>query len=295
MLYFYLPGAHNPCVHNNDFVNQKRKGMCYYIAQNVTKDVAIRLQQLEKETARYDFLDNDLQIGFDYGAVAVLKKVPNKTDFDIVPMEWGFIPHYLKTKADVLQMRNGYYDNNHNYRPPMITLNAVAEELLAPGKIYRDAALHRRCLVLCSGFYEWRHIHPLNKRTGQPVKKAITYPYFIHLRDRNYFFMAGIWQPWTDKETGEYLETFAIVTTKANSLMEQIHNTKKRMPVVLPDELAYEWLIDDLDEARILEIAATAYPAAQMAATPIARDFRQSPEPAKPFEYEDLPQLEAVC
>ena len=39
--------------------------------------------------------------------------------------------------------------------------------------------------------------------------------------------MAGIWQPWTDRETGEYVETFAIVPIKASKLMEQIHNTKK--------------------------------------------------------------------
>lgn len=38
--------------------------------------------------------------------------------------------------------------------------------------------------------------------------------------------MAGIWQPFTDKETGETMDTFAIVTTKANALMEQLHNHK---------------------------------------------------------------------
>jgi len=29
--------------------------------------------------------------------------------------------------------------------------------------------------------------------------------------------MAGIWQGWTDKATGEYVETFAVVTTKSES------------------------------------------------------------------------------
>jgi putative SOS response-associated peptidase YedK len=76
--------------------------------------------------------------------------------------------------------------------------------------------------------------------------------------------MAGIWQPWTDKETGEYMETFAIVTTKANKLMEQIHNTKKRMPILLNEDLAYEWLFDDLSEQRVLEIAGTQYPSEEM-------------------------------
>jgi len=224
----------------------------------------------------------------------VLKRVADKEDFDIVQMEWGFIPHYLQTRNEVLQMRNGYYDKDKNFRPPMITLNATCEELLKGGKIFRDAALHRRCLVLSTGFFEWRHIYPLNKRTGQLVKKAVTYPYYITLKDKSYFYMAGIWQPWIDKETGEYVESFAIVTTKANQLMEQIHNTKKRMPAILHDELAYEWLLGNLSEERILEIAATQHTSEEMQACAVAKDFREAQEPTKEFAYEDLPALDAV-
>ena len=234
-------------------------------------------------------------MGFDYNTTAVLKRVADKEDFDIVQMEWGFIPSYLKTRDDVLKMRNGYYDKDKNFRPPMITLNAVCEELLLPNKIYRDAALQRRCLVLSTGFFEWRHVYPINKRTGQPVKKAVTYPYYITLKDRSYFYMAGIWQPWTDKETGEYVESFAIVTTKANKLMEQIHNTKKRMPAILKEDLAYEWLLGDLSEERILEIAGTQYPAEEMQACSIARDFREALEPTKAFAYEDLTALDVAA
>ncbi|MDQ2752716.1 MAG: SOS response-associated peptidase [Bacteroidota bacterium] len=174
----------------------------------------------------------------------------------------------------------------------MITLNAVCEELLFPGKIYREAALNRRCLILSSGFFEWRHVHPLNIRTGQPVKKAVTYPYYISLKDKPYFYMAGIWQPWTDKETGEYIESSAIITTKANKLLEQIHNTKKRMPTILNEDLAYKWLFGKLSEERILQIAATQYLSEEMHACSIAKDFREALEPTKVFAYEDLPALE---
>lgn len=101
----------------------------------------------------------------------------------------------------------------------VITLNAMAEELLLPRKMYREAALRRRCLVLSTGIFEWRHIFPANKRTGQPVKTAIKYPYYISLKEQEYFYMAAIWQPWTDQTTGEYIETFSIVTTEANPLI----------------------------------------------------------------------------
>jgi hypothetical protein len=66
--------------------------MCYYNGQKVTRDEYIRLKHLEKLVANYDFLSRDLQIGFDYNQNAVLKRIPEKEDFDIVQMEWGFIP-----------------------------------------------------------------------------------------------------------------------------------------------------------------------------------------------------------
>jgi len=266
--------------------------MCYYNGQKVTREEFIRLKQLEKLVANYDFLNRDLQVGFDYNMNAVLKRHPEEEDFDIIQMEWGFIPHYLKTREDVFKMRNGYKDPAGKFRPGIITLNAVCEELLLPGKIFRDATLKRRCLVLSTGFFEWRHIYPKNKRTGEPLKTAIKYPYYISLKDKGYFYMAGIWQPWADKVTGEYVETFAIVTTKANKLMEQIHNTKKRMPTILNEDLAYEWLFGNLDEKRILEIAATQYPTEEMQACSIAKDFREVIEPTKEFMYEDLAALE---
>ena len=266
--------------------------MCYYNGQRVSHEEFIRLHTMEKLTADFNFLDKDLSVGFTYDLNAVVVAVPGQQDFDIVQMEWGFIPPYLKTRQDVKNMRFGYKDAKGQYRPPITTLNAIGEEVIKPGKMFRAAGLKRRCLVLSSGFFEWRHIYPLNKKTGEPLKKSITYPYYISVKDQPYFYMAGIWQPWADKETGELVNTFAIVTTSANKLMEQVHNTKKRMPTILRDELAYEWLFADLSEERITELATTQFPADEMTASTICKEFRETLEPTKAFEYEDLPALE---
>lgn len=270
--------------------------MCYYNGQKVTRAEYIRLKQLEKAIASYDFLGRSLQVGFDYGLNAVLRKIPDQKDFDIVQMEWGFIPDagrwpFVETREDLQNMRNGYVDARGKYQMPITTLNAVSEEILQKNKIYRDAALHRRCLVLSSGFFEWRHIYPLNKRTGQPLKTPVKYPYHIRVKDREYFYMAGIWQPWTDAITGEYVESFAIVTTAANSLMEQIHNSKKRMPTILDEDLAWEWLMEDIDENRIATIASHQFPADQMEACTIAKDFRDQLDPTATFTYDELPAI----
>lgn len=268
--------------------------MCYYNGVRVTRIEYIRLKQLEKLIAQYDFLGNPLHVGFEYSNHPVLKKKEGQSDFDLVQMEWGFIPGYLKNREAVGKMRFGYKDENGQFHPPITTLNAVSEELLQPRKIYRQAALTRRCLVLSTGFYEWRHVFPLSRKTGKPVKTAVKYPYHITVKNRPYFFMAGIWQPWTDQSTGEYVESFAIVTTAANALMEQVHNSKKRMPTILPEDLAWEWLLGDLTEERISTIARFQYPAVEMEAYSIAKDFREAVDPAAPFIYEDLPALAAA-
>jgi len=54
--------------------------------------------------------------------------------------------------------------------------------------------------------------------------------------------MAGLYDTWANPETGEDEKTFSIVTTSANQLMEKIHNTKKRMPVILSREEEGKWI-----------------------------------------------------
>jgi putative SOS response-associated peptidase YedK len=265
--------------------------MCYYNGQKVTHAEYIRLKHLEKLVAEYDFLQSDVLIGFDYKEKAVLKPMEGKEDFDIVKMEWGFRAPFWRTEEEVMRWRKGFMDEKGQFRQ-LLTLNAMSEEFLLPKKIYRSAALNRRCLILSTGFYEWRHIFPINKRTGQPNKTAVKYPYFISLKEKEYFYMAGIWQPWTDQQTGEYVESCAIVTTKANRLMEQIHNSKKRMPTILNEDQAWEWMFGDLDEKNISEIGATQFPSEEMQAWSIKKDFLSSLCPADPVVYPELPPLE---
>ncbi|MCO6497107.1 MAG: SOS response-associated peptidase [Chitinophagaceae bacterium] len=262
--------------------------MCYYNGQVIPADQTIRLKQFEAKIDASQTQNRPLISGFDYGNSLVLKKKPDGEGFDIVSMEWGFIPPYLKTREEVSRMRNGYKDSSGQFKPPMVILNAVGEELLLPKKIFRDAALERRCIVLSTGFYEWQHVYPLNKRTGLPAKTAKKYPYFISLKEQSVFFMAGIWQPWTDRNTGEHVETFAIVTTAANNLLSQIHNSKKRMALILDEDRAYEWLLGNPDEKGIQEIVRFKYPDSKFAFHTIAKDFREQVEPRASFEYAEL-------
>jgi putative SOS response-associated peptidase YedK len=271
--------------------------MCYYNAQKVTHSEFIRLKNIEKTLKEHDFFTRIVIVGFDFGRTAVLKPIDGKEDFEIVQMEWGFIPDplrwpFIETREDAFKIRRGYTDQRGKFQQPLNFLNAVSEELLQTNKVYRDAALRRRCIIPSSGFYDWRHIFPLNKRTGQPLKTAVKYPYRVMVKDREFFWMAGIWQPWTDAETGETVDTCAIVTTEANLVMSQIHNSKKRMPAMLTDDLAWEWMFGKLDEKRISEIARWQIPWQDLEYYTLAKDFLNSADPLKEVVYPDLPPID---
>ena len=66
------------------------------------------------------------------------------------------------------------------------------------------------------------------------------------LKGQNAFALAGLYDTWTNPFTGEKLNTFTVITTRANPKMEEIHNLKKRMPVILPPDREKQWLLHDL-------------------------------------------------
>jgi putative SOS response-associated peptidase YedK len=271
--------------------------MCYYNGTKVTRQEYIRLKHLEKLVANYKFIDRDVINGFDFGVTAILKPISGKEDFEIVPMEWGFIPDplqwpFIETREQLFNVRRGYKDPRGKWNEGINFLNAVAEEIVKPGKVYRKEAQERRCIFLSSGYYEWRHIFPLNKRTGEPLKTAKKYPYRVGQKDKEYFWIAGIWQEWTDADTGETVDTCALTTTNGNLVTKQIHNSKSRMPTMLTDELAWEWMFGKLDDKRITEIASYNLPWEEISYYTLAKDFLSSHEPWKEHFYPELPSLE---
>jgi putative SOS response-associated peptidase YedK len=249
--------------------------MCNFMGTIVSKVQLIKLKQIEKELGTLAALEH-LQIlkdGFRYSdSLVITKKGDN--DIDVTNMHWEFIPPWIKNTNELIAVR----------KQGIPWLNATSEKLL-DSKMFKPAALKRRCLVLATHFFEWRHYKP------DGAKKVQSYPYVIETTNE-YFYMAGIWQPWTDKETGELINTFAIITTKANDLMEEIHNTKKRMPTILTEELAYEWIMEDLSEERIKEISSYQLPSEFMNAHSVAKDFKIAEDPTEEFIYEELPVLD---
>ncbi|MGR3363848.1 MAG: SOS response-associated peptidase [Maritimibacter harenae] len=131
------------------------------------------------------------------------------------PMRWGFLPHWYKSPTD----------------GPLL-INARAETV-AEKPAFRKAVRERRCLVPCSGFYEWY------REGGEKL------PYYFHRADGTPLVMAGVWREWGE----DALPTFAVLTTEANALMAPIHN---RIPVVIEREHWGKWLGEEGHGAAVL-------------------------------------------
>ena len=107
------------------------------------------------------------------------------------------------------------------------------------------------------------------------------------------FAMAGLWESWTNPLTSEVFRTYTVITTKANPLMELIHNKKKRMPVILPKEHEREWIDGSLskqDAESLLvpfdEQLMEAYTISRLITSPGRNP--NVPEVSEPFLYPEL-------
>ena len=176
---------------------------------------------------------------------------------------WGLIPSWAADEQEATHIM-------------MKTFNARSETIDTK-PAFRESFTYRRCLIPVKGFFEWQHIG------GRKI------PWYVSLRDEDIFSLAGIWDSWTMKG-GITLNTFSVVTTKANELMAEIHNTRKRMPVILPASAEKIWLKGDLDKSSasvLMEPVASEMLKAHTVSPLItnARADRNRPELVMPYNY----------
>ncbi|MEF8915093.1 SOS response-associated peptidase [Natronomonas sp.] len=138
-------------------------------------------------------------------------------------LEWGLLPEWADESDE------GY-------------INARAETV-DEKPAFAEAYERRRCIVPADGFYEWA-----DRGDGKR-------PYRVAYEDDRPFGMAGLWERWTpdtqqtgldafgseDADHGEAdpIETFTILTTEPNSVVEPLHH---RMAVILDPGEERAWL-----------------------------------------------------
>lgn len=165
----------------------------------------------------------------------------DKYEKEIRTMKWGLIPSWTDSEEKALKIRT----MTHNAR----------SETVESKPSFADSFKRRRGLLPVAGFFEWQHL-PSGKR-----------PWYIYRPDRALMSLGAIFDTWqlpfpgspgTDKQDSvAYLSSFSVLTTGANKLMEEIHNSKKRMPVIIPEHLEEEWLESgDIRKEEFLKPAA---------------------------------------
>lgn len=178
-------------------------------------------------------------------------------------MRWGLIPSWVADESEAKEIM-------------MKTFNARSETV-STKPAFRESFSSRRCLVPVRGFFEWQHLG------GRKI------PWYITLRDEEIFSLAGIWDTWT-LQGGMTLDTFSVVTTRANELMAEIHNTKKRMPVILHSSAERIWLREGIAAealASLMEPVASEMLGAHTVSPLITnvRADRNRPELIMPYNY----------
>lgn len=149
--------------------------------------------------------------GFEHPAMPI---ICNDSPDKIQLFQWGLIPNWANDRT--IQSS---------------TLNAKLETVTQ--KPTFKNVIHQRCLIPANGFYEWKWLNS----SGSKKEK-----YLITCADTDVFSFAGLWSKWLDPQIGKWVNSFTILTTEANDLMAEIHNIKKRMPVILTPETEMDWL-----------------------------------------------------
>jgi putative SOS response-associated peptidase YedK len=83
----------------------------------------------------------------------------------------------------------------------------------------------------------------MDEKQGEAFRFTLQHP--------TVFAFAGLWDAWKDPVTGEWLQSYAIITTQPNELIAPM---KDRMPVILHEQDYDKWLDREQVEQPPLEL-----------------------------------------
>lgn len=186
--------------------------MCFSVNVNIVKE------ELEK---RYGatLIDPDKYRPSYYYHAFSLPEIPAVCSGNagkIKLLKWGLVPSWTKNSDDANIIR---------YK----TFNARSESIDKKPS-FSSSFNSKRCIIPVMGFFEWQHVG----------KERIPW-YIYHYKD-DIMSLAGLYDEWVENDTGTLLSTFSIITTDANDLMGEIHNSARRMPVILDKQEEDGWL-----------------------------------------------------
>lgn len=199
--------------------------------------------------------------GFTHPKLQIVKMDEPETIF---PAMWGFIPRW--GMGDIPTFQKKYN-----------TLNIKSETLF--NGLSKQAAHDKRCLIIADGFFE------PHKIGGESI------PYFCYIPSKDFedgrhlFAFAGIY---SELENNPNNLSCSLLTMKANPFFAEVHNVKKRQPVVLDEELYNEWFNPNLNEENVLELIKNGFTSREFNAHPVSTDlYRRNIDTDKPYIIEE--------
>lgn len=240
--------------------------MCYSTALRKTKDqVEENLKTLEpvfKHPEVYEPYYH--RNGFSRQNLFIIKMDEPDT---IYPAIWGLVPDFAVDRPD-------------EYWKKANTLNAKGENIYETLS-YRNSANEKRCLILADGFFEPHH------------ENNVAIPYFCYqpndkFIDGDLFLFAGLYNELDDSEENKSFTT-TILTVEANDFFADIHNKKKRMPLVLDENYWQDWLDFGMNRQQINDLIFTGFTSKKFSAHPVSRDlYKKGIDTNKPYIIEEV-------
>lgn len=196
-----------------------------YVAVKTIKEI----EQRYNVTANFlDAFNGNTNVSIGQYAPIITNKDPRQLQL----FQFGLTPHWAKKKMYLFNARSEG-DFNKSNEP---TYRGAKGILQKPS--FRKPIRSQRCLVIADAFIEGSKEKRLNE------------PYLIYPRDsESGFSIAGIWDEWADRETGEIHQSFSIVTTTANDLLQRVGH--HRSPVVLMGDEEKIWIDSNADLSDI--------------------------------------------
>lgn len=165
-----------------------------------------------------------------------IRAVPSSTEpaREFVVGQWNLIPWFAK------EAKQRY-----------ATCNARSEEVAGKASYKQPWARGQRCIIPALAFFEpcWE--------TGKHV------PWRFERADGEPWGLAGLWNTWIDRGTGEVHESYTMLTVNADQhpVMRRMHKPDPKLPadgqdkrsvVPIAREFTDLWLFGTIDEARRL-------------------------------------------
>lgn len=155
-------------------------------------------------------------------------------DLEAVIGTWGLVPWFSKTpKVDYA------------------TFNARSEEVTAKASYKQPWARGQRCLIPAESFDEpnWESLRNVWWRFKR--------------KDGDAWALAGLWNTWVDRNTGEVVESYSMLTVNcdAHPLLRRMHKPDPSLPQDRQDKRSVvsieradfdRWLRGSIEEARTL-------------------------------------------